>query len=354
MDTEYIPFNGDSVIAVTDERTGEKYVSMKHISENIGIGWSNQFKKLKENGRPTDRYRVWGCCDITIPINGIVQTVIVIPLLNINGWLFQINTERVKNLKIKDKLQRYQKECFKVLYDYWNKGQAINPRTNIDLSKINLNEIITNPDSLQKLTEAIFIGDIRATATFVKNLTNTLCDTVSELEKKNEIIDVVFEGREETKTLSQLHKALNVHDAKGNPVSLNKGIQILKDKGIFCKTKNVPYAKYDYKNLFSKIEVPVVGRLGILAYTDYLQQEGYMVYYPKQPQKLIPLIKQKELPEGTTMKETKPERLQPISEEKQEEDSLLEKMESRPMMVPPFQNQTDKCETNIPEGSTIH
>lgn len=50
-----------------------------------------------------------------------------IPLKKLNGWLFSINPEKVR-ADIRDKLIKYQEECFTVLHDYWTKGQVVNPR----------------------------------------------------------------------------------------------------------------------------------------------------------------------------------------------------------------------------------
>lgn len=50
-----------------------------------------------------------------------------LPIHYLNGWLFGVDTNRVK-AEIKDKLITYKKECYQVLFDYWNNGVAINPR----------------------------------------------------------------------------------------------------------------------------------------------------------------------------------------------------------------------------------
>ncbi len=50
-----------------------------------------------------------------------------LPLEELHGWLFSINSDKVK-LEFRDTVILYQKECFKVLYDYWHLGKAENPR----------------------------------------------------------------------------------------------------------------------------------------------------------------------------------------------------------------------------------
>ena len=48
-----------------------------------------------------------------------------IPLNRLQGWLFTVNPNKVR-ADIKDKVVKYQDECFQVLHDYWTKGAAIN------------------------------------------------------------------------------------------------------------------------------------------------------------------------------------------------------------------------------------
>ena len=65
---------------------------------------------------------------ITAPSKGGLQKVLTLPLTKLNGWLFGVGASRVKP-EVRDKLVEYQAECFEVLNDYWQKGQAVNPRT---------------------------------------------------------------------------------------------------------------------------------------------------------------------------------------------------------------------------------
>ena len=104
---------------ITAEVNGEKYVAMKPIVEGMGMKWAAQFTKIKSG-----RYS-----DIEIPLKtpGGIQEMVCIPISKLNGWLFSINPEKVKS-GIKNKVIQYQEECFVVLHDYWQKGEAVNPR----------------------------------------------------------------------------------------------------------------------------------------------------------------------------------------------------------------------------------
>ncbi|EAN8915728.1 phage antirepressor Ant [Salmonella enterica subsp. arizonae serovar 41:z4,z23:- str. 01-0089] len=125
VNTYYVPFNGQQII--TAMAAGVAYVAMKPIVENLGMSWGTQQQKLARNvGK-------FGCIHMNMPSAGGIQKMLVLPLKKLNGWLFSINPEKVR-ADIRDKLIKYQEECFTVLYDYWTKGKAENPRkkTSVD------------------------------------------------------------------------------------------------------------------------------------------------------------------------------------------------------------------------------
>ena len=70
---------------------------------------------------------------MTIPFEtaGGKQDMLFIPLNKINGWLFSINADKCRQ-DIRQKVKTYQEECFQVLYDYFHKGAAIDPRLNAE------------------------------------------------------------------------------------------------------------------------------------------------------------------------------------------------------------------------------
>ncbi|EDR8056977.1 phage antirepressor Ant [Salmonella enterica subsp. salamae] len=126
VNTSYVPFNGQQII--TAVAAGVTYVAMRQIVENIGIDWTGQFVKLR---KMKDKFN---CRDISmVAADGKLRKLLCLPLKKLNGWLFSINPEKVR-ADIRDKLIQYQEECFTVLYDYWTKGKAENPRkkTSVD------------------------------------------------------------------------------------------------------------------------------------------------------------------------------------------------------------------------------
>ncbi|EAA8936600.1 phage antirepressor Ant [Salmonella enterica] len=126
VNTSYVPFNGQQII--TAMAAGVVYVAMKPIVENLGMSWGTQQQKLMKQ---LDKFN---CIHMNmVAADGKLRKLLCLPLKKLNGWLFSINPEKVR-ADIRDKLIKYQEECFTVLYDYWTKGKAENPRkkTSVD------------------------------------------------------------------------------------------------------------------------------------------------------------------------------------------------------------------------------
>lgn len=126
VNTSYVPFNGQQII--TAMAAGVAYVAMKPIVENLGMSWGTQQQKLMKQ---LDKFN---CIHMNmVAADGKLRKLLCLPLKKLNGWLFSINPEKVR-ADIRDKLIKYQEECFTVLHDYWTKGKAENPRkkTSVD------------------------------------------------------------------------------------------------------------------------------------------------------------------------------------------------------------------------------
>lgn len=120
VNTSYVQFNGQQVL--TAMAAGIAYVAMKPIVENLGMSWSTQQTKLMKQ---LDKFN---CVHMNmVAADGKLRKLLCLPLKKLNGWLFSINPEKVR-ADIRDKLIRYQEECFTVLHDYWTKGKAENQR----------------------------------------------------------------------------------------------------------------------------------------------------------------------------------------------------------------------------------
>lgn len=117
-----IDFYGDK-LDVVDMEDGKPGIAARRLVENLGLSWGNQSEKLKD-----PHYR---CSVIRTPSQGGAQETIVIPLNRINAYLYSINHNKVRE-DLQEKIRLYQDECADVLYNYWAKGYAVNPRTSTD------------------------------------------------------------------------------------------------------------------------------------------------------------------------------------------------------------------------------
>ncbi len=118
-----IPFNGDEITAISDE--SKKYIVPKQVCENLGIDWSAQRQRINRDTVLSDAMVM-----ITTPQKNpsgsgfIDQDTLALPLEFLNGWLFGIDDTRIKE-EIRQKVIDYKKQCYVVLYEFFNKGASI-------------------------------------------------------------------------------------------------------------------------------------------------------------------------------------------------------------------------------------
>lgn len=115
---------------ITLQKDGVAYVAMKPICENIGLDWKSQFARIKRD----EVLNSTMVMITTVGNDGKNREMLCLPIHYLNGWLFGVDTNRVK-AQIKDKLITYKKECYQALFDYWNNGVAVNPRATKDERK---------------------------------------------------------------------------------------------------------------------------------------------------------------------------------------------------------------------------
>lgn len=114
-----VPFYGSELYVVN--HNGEPYAPMKPIVEGMGLAWQSQLAKIKQRFSSTVTEIVMVAAD------GKSRTMICHALRKLAAWLNTISPNKVRP-EIRERVIRYQEECDDVLYDYWTKGQAVNPR----------------------------------------------------------------------------------------------------------------------------------------------------------------------------------------------------------------------------------
>lgn len=114
-----VEFHGTQLSVIN--HNGQPYVAMKSIVEGMGLDWAGQFTKFKSNPR--------FCIEeisMQMPGDDQQRAVSCMPLRKLPGWLMSIHPNKVKP-EIREKVITYQNECDDALWDYWNKGIAVNP-----------------------------------------------------------------------------------------------------------------------------------------------------------------------------------------------------------------------------------
>lgn len=116
-----VSFHGQQLAVISQQE--KLFVAIKPICENIGVQWHAQRKRIHR-----DTVLSQGASMMDSPSKGGDQQMLCLPLDMLNGWLFGIDDSRIKNTEIKERVIQYKRECYQVLFDYWTKGTATNPR----------------------------------------------------------------------------------------------------------------------------------------------------------------------------------------------------------------------------------
>lgn len=171
MNTQLIsvPFHGQSLLATLVNDV--PHVAMKPICENIGLDWSSQFQKIKRNHVLNK-----GMVMMTIPSNGGLQEMVMLPVKYLNGWLFGVDVNRVKP-EIRDRLIAYQTECFEVLANHFM------PKVNETSANGLLSEF------LKPITETIDIRDFEWRK-------QVICQLIENLKKAQVSTMTIISGEE--------------------------------------------------------------------------------------------------------------------------------------------------------------
>lgn len=106
--------NGVEIFAVKDE-DNQVFVPVKPLCEAIGVRFDTQFAKLQEHPILASTVALRA----TVGFDGKDREMVCLPHEFIYGWIFTINPKNVSE-GARDNVIRYQKQCYKALYDYFN------------------------------------------------------------------------------------------------------------------------------------------------------------------------------------------------------------------------------------------
>lgn len=95
---------------------GEKRVAVKPICDALGIDFSGQRNRIQDDPILGSTMEIIS----TVGADGKVREMVTIPLEFVFGWLFLIDSRKVKP-EAKEFVIRYQRECYHALYSYFTR-----------------------------------------------------------------------------------------------------------------------------------------------------------------------------------------------------------------------------------------
>lgn len=121
IEQKVVEFYGDEIVAVRI-RDGAVYVPVRPICDLLGVDWSSQRQRIARD--PVLAEEIKPCVVVTTTQGQPDQRreMLALPLDYISGFLFGINAARAKE-EIRDRLIRYQRECYKVLAEAFQEGR---------------------------------------------------------------------------------------------------------------------------------------------------------------------------------------------------------------------------------------
>jgi hypothetical protein len=116
-----VEFYDDEIVAVQSV-DGQVYVPIRPICDLLGLNWSGQRQRIMRD--PVLSKKTQPCVVVTHTQGQPDQRreMLTLPLDYISGFLFGINANRVRE-NIREKLIRYQEECYTVLDEAFREGR---------------------------------------------------------------------------------------------------------------------------------------------------------------------------------------------------------------------------------------
>src|SRR5690349_7833708 len=93
---------------------GQVFVAIKPICDAIGINYQGQNKLIQED----EILGQLSYLTTTVGADGRNREMLCLPLEYLNGWLFGVNTNRVKS-EVRSVLVAYKRDCYKALFAHF-------------------------------------------------------------------------------------------------------------------------------------------------------------------------------------------------------------------------------------------
>lgn len=121
-----INFHDDTLYA--SKSAGGIYVSIKPICDRLGLDWRAQQKRLRRDPILNEGVSIMDTAFV-----GGGQEVTMLRLDLVNGWLFGVETSRVRE-ELRPAILTYKRECFAVLHSHFFKERVASPEGRADMT----------------------------------------------------------------------------------------------------------------------------------------------------------------------------------------------------------------------------
>ena len=252
-----IEFYGDTIEVV--DMNGQPGVTARRLVENLGLDWSTQLEKLQDP--------LFNCGHMpAVGADGKQREMLVLPVDRLPAFLFSINHKKVRE-DLQEKLARYRLECAGVLYNYWAKGYAVNPRQ-------------TPEGALKDYSEGV--GAVHL------NLLNTVLDGANTEEHRAAISEVLMEILREALMVEDIDLAHNLIRKRSGWVHMTRSQMTLvqtieSEAAVYFLKEGLPATVEGVIKAAEKIGTQVTRRLNRAA-TD---AEGYSEKFSESITKLL-------------------------------------------------------------------
>ncbi len=161
-----ITFYGDEIASVLVDDNGESiFVPVKPICDYLDLSWPGQFERIQRDPVLSEVSK--GVRVIRTPEQGGPQEMLCLPLDYLHGWLFGISANRLAGDK-RDKVIRYQRECYRALYDAYQTGRLTGIQDDVLQGDTPAAQAYRIAMAVAELARQQALLEVRVTAQFVQ------------------------------------------------------------------------------------------------------------------------------------------------------------------------------------------
>lgn len=122
IEEQTVLFYDDEITVVIVDTPGDPgiYVPIRPICDYLGIDWSSQRRRIVNDPVLSKRSR---SVAVTATEAGGKREMTCIPLDYLNGWLFGVSANRIKDDDVRNRVIKYQDECYQVLARAFSKKE---------------------------------------------------------------------------------------------------------------------------------------------------------------------------------------------------------------------------------------